>query len=454
MTTKIKYKKKILIVGGGYIGTLTSLLFSQKDDFEVTLVEKQNRLGGLYNSAWEYGEYCFDYGSRSIVQTNIKDIDNLLWEILPKSVYPRSKKNLKEFSFQKGKLREYSNCLDARLLEIAEKKIALKQMKEIKKSDILNKNLKNLESFCKAIYGESLTLNLIKPAIEKLTGINMIETDPCALFAHNLNRLIIANQIESKKLKSKNVFNDNRIAFSQYDDHVSDLVKMYPRKGGLRDFGKRLHKYLSRRKNVTIKLENTVNNILSEGNLIKSVLLKDKTILQPDIIIWTIPPIFLSKILRLDSIASKSNEFRNLILSHYVLEGKIKTKAYYLYNYDPQFKNYRTTVYQNFSCPSDKLKSITVESFCDEINPELDYFKNTLFDEIKKMDIISSESKIIDNKIHIQKNAIPKYSLKFTKNQNQIFDNLNTKYKNLMVFGNIGGSKSSLNHAYKIYQEL
>ena len=420
----------------------------------MTLIEKQDRLGGLYNNAWEYDKFNFDYGSRSIVQTNIKDIDNLLWEILPKSIYPRSTKNLKEFSFQKGKVRENSNCLDARLLEITEKKIALKQMRNIKKSDILDKNFKDLESFCKANYGERLTLNLIKPAIEKLTGINMKETDPSALFAHNLNRLIIDNQVESKKLKSKNIFNDNRIAFSQYNDHVSDLVKMYPRKGGLKDFGKRLYKYLKRKKNVTIKLENMVHKIRPEGNCVKSIILEDRTILKPDIIIWTIPPIFLSKILNLDTNASKPNEFRNLILSHYVFEGKLKTKAYYLYNYDTQFKNYRTTLYQNFSCPSDDLKSITVESFCDEINPELNYYKKILFDEIKKMKIISSNSKIIESKIHIQRNAIPKYSLNFIKNQNCMFDKLNTKYNNLLVFGNIAGSKSALSEAYKIYQEL
>ena len=34
MTTKIKYKNKILIVGDGYIGTLPSLLFSQKNYLE------------------------------------------------------------------------------------------------------------------------------------------------------------------------------------------------------------------------------------------------------------------------------------------------------------------------------------------------------------------------------------------------------------------------------------
>ena len=48
---------------------------------------------------------------------NIEEIDNTINEILPNRRYRKSKENLKEFSYQQGKILNFTNCLDARLLE-------------------------------------------------------------------------------------------------------------------------------------------------------------------------------------------------------------------------------------------------------------------------------------------------------------------------------------------------
>ena len=90
--------------------------FSQKSNVHVTLVEKQNRLCGLYNSAHEMDGRFFDYGSRAILQTGVSAVDDVLFSLLPDEIYPKTKDNLREFSFQSGKFCGHSNCLDARLL--------------------------------------------------------------------------------------------------------------------------------------------------------------------------------------------------------------------------------------------------------------------------------------------------------------------------------------------------
>ena len=454
MITKSPGKKKIIIVGGGYVGALTAILFSQKQNLDVTIIEKQTRLGGLYNSEWSYENYNFDYGSRSIVETGIKDIDNLLFKILPENNYYSSKKNLNEFSFQKGKLREYTICLDARLLNQKEKDAGIEEIKSIKNLSFTSKKIKNLADFSIATYGKNLTYSLIKPAIEKLTGINITETDKNALSAHNIQRLIVADQETSKKLKAENEFNNNRFAFARYDDHKSDLIKMYPLNGGLKDFGDRILKYLMTKDNVSLKLGNSVINIISNKCRINKLELEDKTTINADEVIWTVPPIYLSNILNIDTSDLNSNEFRNLVLGHYLFEGSLKTEAHFTYNYEPNFNNYRTSFYQNYSNCLKSLNPITIESFSGQSKVNTDYYKSTLFNEMKEMGTISKDSKIIKCKIQVQPRAVPNFSLNFFQNQSELFSRLDNHFVNLNILTNLSGSKSMLQSSHKIFQHI
>ena len=88
----------------------------------------------------------------------------------------QSKDNLKEFSYQQGKVLNYSNCIDARLLPedlFLSGKSEMLSIKELK----INTEKQNLLEYCNNVYGKIFTENLFKPAIKKLTGLTLEEVN-------------------------------------------------------------------------------------------------------------------------------------------------------------------------------------------------------------------------------------------------------------------------------------
>ena len=53
--------KGIVIVGGGYVGSISSLLCYSNPNLNVSIIEKDNKLCGLYNNAWEKDNCHFSF---------------------------------------------------------------------------------------------------------------------------------------------------------------------------------------------------------------------------------------------------------------------------------------------------------------------------------------------------------------------------------------------------------
>jgi len=74
--------KNIVIAGGGIAGLLCALLLSDKKKYTIHLVEKEKQLGGLLK-AFDYGKYGkFDYGAHNILETGLKELDEILINLL------------------------------------------------------------------------------------------------------------------------------------------------------------------------------------------------------------------------------------------------------------------------------------------------------------------------------------------------------------------------------------
>jgi phytoene dehydrogenase-like protein len=79
--------KRIAIVGGGITGIFAALLYSKKG-FKVTLIEKENKLGGLLCSQNLFKEnLSYDFGTHFLRQTGIKEIDEILFDELEVTHY-------------------------------------------------------------------------------------------------------------------------------------------------------------------------------------------------------------------------------------------------------------------------------------------------------------------------------------------------------------------------------
>lgn len=390
-------KKHIVVVGGGYVGTMAAIIASFRPDLHVTLVEKQNRLCGLYNSSWSKGDFHFDFGSRAILPTGVKKLDELVLSLLPESDYSRTTENLKEFSFQKGVMCEYSSCLDARTLPEAELAAGREELLSIPEDTPLGAAAyDNLQDMADSVYGKVFSEKLIAPAMKKLTGLGLCELDPLALFTFSLQRIIIADQSESKELKALSDFNNARIAYAVFDDNKSQMIKAYPRRLGFGDFAERLQTYLESQPNVDLKFDTSIEALDGRDGNVDIAVLEGGEKLECDELLWTVPPVFLARLLELDLSGLKKPSQRSLMLFHFIFSGDLYSKAFYSYNYDPAFKSFRSTFYSNFCERPEGLQSATVEVIVDESPDDFDGLAQEVFSELKSSGMISKNSEIID----------------------------------------------------------
>lgn len=441
-------KKKVVIVGGGYLGSMAGLLFSTSEKFDVVLVEKQSKLGGLYSSSWttqspDGSELSFDFGSRAILATGVEDLDNLLFSLLPDDEYPKSTTNLKEFSYQAGAYRNYSNCLDARLLPQDLYIKGREEMLALSDPGLSVAEFASLKDYCAAAYGPTFSESLVRPAIEKLTGLTLEELDPIALEIHGIQRIIIGDNDEAITLKQESAFNGERIAFARYDDHQSDLLKTYPRTLGMSDFGRRIGTYLDQLDNIQLMMGVGVAELQYEEQNISVVILEDGQKIETDILLWTLPAAFLAKILGNDLSKVPMPVHRNTVLAHYVVKGSLLADAYFVYNYDKAFSTYRSTFYNNFSDRSDDYLSMTIEVFVDTWQPDLEAMNKLIFDEQKSMKLISQDSAITDSHIVFAPRSWPNFATGFFDLQDQGNAQILNGLENTYLVGKANGKHHS-----------
>ena len=74
-------KNKLLIIGGGFGGCTSARLFGQKDDWDITMIESTNELGGGVRTRFKSG-HPYTFGPRHFLTHNEK-VYNYLNEIVP-----------------------------------------------------------------------------------------------------------------------------------------------------------------------------------------------------------------------------------------------------------------------------------------------------------------------------------------------------------------------------------
>ena len=413
-------KKKNVVIGGGIAG-ICSALFLADRDLPVVLVEKGPTLGGLLNSVFPFkNEFHFDYGTHFISQTGNKKLDNILFKNLELNQYDYLKvgsfyKNLFEGNgfvtdFHLKKRRKYFN------------QINLKNQK---------KRINNLNDQLLNSFGEGYTKELFDPILNKFFGCS---SKKLKIDAHNLfglQRIITSNKKQVDKLKTSNKGYDNLLAFHSYKQGQSKLKALYPKKNGVGNWIDHLTKELEK-KGVEVILNSSIENIDFNENKINYIKISNQNIYVRQLI-WTAPSIFIYPFFNLKK--NKSLPRLKSYIAHFVIDKDYLTSLYYFQCFDPEFKTFRVTLYDNFSTPCHQnYRRITVEALLKEDDIINNKMNTDLFEELIKMRVIQPETSLIHETNLIIPNSFPILKNDFDQNQSSENQLINT-YNNLNFFG-------------------
>lgn len=165
--------KRVVIIGGGISGLTTAYLLANSGEYEVHIVEKTDRLGGLLKS-FDYDEYgYFDYGAHNILETGIKDLDDFYLNLFDENEWQVTTtingqlRALTGLMYNK-KLQENSPFMDLRENEKISEYIGdFFQNLNLNNSEFEDLHKKDAYSYSLFLFGKKITDEIIVPAIKK-----------------------------------------------------------------------------------------------------------------------------------------------------------------------------------------------------------------------------------------------------------------------------------------------
>ncbi len=156
--------KKVVVIGGGIAGL--SLAYSLiKQGFDVTLIEKENRVGGALNTVLKNNKYIIEYGPNTFLSTS-DSIANLISDLnLNNQCVTNDKVSKKRYIYKNGKLRlvpkSPSSFISSRLLTTRGKIRALCEPLIRSKTQ----DTESLAEFVKRRAGTEILDNLVDPFV-------------------------------------------------------------------------------------------------------------------------------------------------------------------------------------------------------------------------------------------------------------------------------------------------
>ena len=433
--SKKNLMKKAIVVGSGIAGILSAILLKRKFN-EVHLIEKESELGGLLKSFRNGDGIEFDYGTHFLRDTGNRELDTLLfgqnlsdnWLVLD---------FLKAGNFFGGKLNEHSPFIDSSCLP---EEIYQKGMTELLGLGFPKENYENLEEQLRDSFGYILTERIFQPALQKFFGHSLGEIAPNANHFFIPSRLLGFNPETTRELKKSAVF-DGKLGFHSYQEGLSSSKNYYPKYRGIGLWIEELTEKLEQL-GVKIIAGQSVSEILY-NNFIHSVVLEDGTRFSCDQLIWTVPVFLFNKACKFTSPAPSDPPTRLISgLHHFVLDQPFLTDLYFFSCYDPGLITFRVTLYANVRKSDTSLNSqypLTVEVLSQQV-PDLKTDSQTVFEELKKMGVISTVSKVLFQHSEIVQGGFPVPTDQFIRNSKSQLEFAKTHFSNVLFLGKSTGS--------------
>ncbi|MGF9976253.1 NAD(P)-binding protein [Viridibacillus arvi] len=441
--------KHILVIGGGIIGLISAILLKNQQ-YEVTLIEQNEKLGGLLQSSIASDGLFFDYGTHIPRETGVKELDTILFESLNKNEW-NMYDYLKVGNYFEGKLNIDSQFIDVTRMD---SDVFVKGLFDLLHTTPIEDSVNDADIYLEQYFGETFKREIFAPILEKLYGKKLCELHKNAHKLFGYTRIICGDQFLSSNFKKSSFF-DDKLANTNNKIGISGLKSYYPKKAGIYKFVEELE-ILAVRTGVNIMKNKTINSMELDERMVKEVVLSDGLNLQCDYLIWTIPPSFLINKIDVDH-QGAIPQFRSVGLFNFEFDTPFLVDNHYIYCNESIYKTFRITLYSNLvSSVQSSPYTCTVEILGDLdeiqlISPE------SVVAELLSMKIISSKAKVLFNKNTIIKNGFPIMTNNHYDNAHEIEETIHKKIENIIMLGKNSNKsffmEDSLRDAYEILKK-
>lgn len=425
-------QQQIVIVGGGIAGIISALT-AKKLGFNVVIIEQQKNIGGLLRSFESPSGYIFDHGTHFLNRTGNSELDNMAYGSINQDSYTVLSKS-GDGNFYKGIDEEHS-FLDVRKMP---KKSYDKAMLELLECNSSDKKFKDLKEQLEGTFGHTIYVDILKPIINKLFGVEpqLLNTDSHLLFG--LKRVIAFSSKTSDLLKGIDIY-DDKIAYHTRRYGNNDRT-FYPSHGGVGSWIEQLTDVLEKN-GIEVRTKETVDNLKYHNKNITDVVLKSGEEIECNHLVWTLPIIFLENIVKSSKDIKSSGRpaFMSSSLYHFVIDRPYLTKSYYLYFYEPSFRTFRATFYNNFRAEKIDKYLVTVEVISNPSFQDLPS-EQDIFDELKESKSIPRDANFIECSINELATGFPLPTMDLVRNSAIMYDNIMHDFSNISILGKSSNS--------------
>ena len=430
--------KKVVIIGGGISGLTAAYLLAKTKEYEVHVVEKTNKLGGLLKS-FDYGENgYFDYGAHNILETGIEELDRFYLSLF-------SEEKWQITTTKNGQIRALTGLIYNKELQQNSPFIDLRKNQKLagyigdffenlnnQREDFKEIHKKDAYSYSIYLFGKRISDEIIVPAIIKLYGRHPRDLNTMVFFLTQFTRIVLFEEHIMKELVHlKNI--GSRLSYTEQSNlpekYLGNFKSLYPSEYGIFRVIDAIEERL-KEKGVIFHMNSTVLNPIITNSKIISVEINDVT-LNIDHFVSSAGLFPLSCFLGVDVSKYKYDTppktvITNILIDRPLLCGELS----FIYSYDKESKIFRVDNYINY-CHGAKRKGlypISIESLNFE---ELDIRKleEKLVSELKQYNILCDDTNIEFIKTEILEYGFPLLT------QNNVFINneLREKIKSLNI---------------------
>ena len=355
---------KSVVVGGGVIGLLSSILLARKGQ-RVVLIERDNYIGGLLSSFESESGAKYDYGTHIPAKTGIKELDEILYgdSDTEQNNYFRFD-YLKSENYFRGKWFTSSPLIDTRSLSGQLYAEGVVQLLISTGED----NEKYLGEYLRGHFGEIFTDHIYRPVLRKLLDEAPEELSSQVLKIFGLQRLIALTSEDTKALKTIEKY-DSRLGYHSYTDGTPSTYYVYPKgNNGIGLWVEQLTEKAEEQGVEIITSDSIATIEHNQGNLV-AVETSAGTRIECENLIWTIATPLAYKCAGL-SFEGMPPKFRTTILLHFEFDRSFKKSfPQYLLCWQPEYLSYRITLYPNITNDDTRssFNNLTVEFTASEI---------------------------------------------------------------------------------------